>query len=268
MTKQQVVICPYCGHAQSASERCSACRGRFEPLSRRATHNAMGPWFVRDLNRPFQPGLSYEMIVREIDRGRITGTSIVRGPTTRQFWTIARRVPGIAHLCGYCHECDGKVDPSELRCPRCQARFGAYLDRNHLGLPEVDPLPGEVGYDPHARPASPLALTPTTISSFAPNAEIAAAGVTPRPLAAAAPSRAAPRPAPTGDSPQARATIRAMEWRLQRQQRTIRMLSVIMVVALLVAIIALVINLATSKTTPNGAPAIDAAATSLDSPPA
>ena len=42
------VVCPYCGHAQSAAgvgaAQCAACKGLFDPLSRQATQNAMGPW--------------------------------------------------------------------------------------------------------------------------------------------------------------------------------------------------------------------------------
>src|SRR5689334_11992361 len=101
MAKTKVVICPYCGDTQGAGDRCKQCGGLFEALSRQATHNAMGPWFVRDETRPFQPGASYETILRLVERKLINKLSIVRGPTTKQFWTVAKRVPGIAHLLGY-----------------------------------------------------------------------------------------------------------------------------------------------------------------------
>lgn len=142
-TKTKVLICPYCGDTQSATERCRACGGLFEPLSRQASHNAMGPWYVRDEKRPFQPGASYETIVKLIEREIITRYTILRSPTTKQFWTVARRVPGIAHLLGYCHNCDASVTKDDHGCPSCGVPFGAYLDRNYLGLPEVKPLPWE-----------------------------------------------------------------------------------------------------------------------------
>lgn len=142
-TKTKVLICPYCGDTQAATERCRACGGLFEPLSRQASHNAMGPWYVRDEKRPFQPGASYETIVKLIERGIITKYTILRSPTTKQFWTVARRVPGIAHLLGYCHNCDANVGKDDHGCPSCGVPFGAYLDRNYLGLPEVKPLPWE-----------------------------------------------------------------------------------------------------------------------------
>ena len=89
-TKTKVLICPYCGETQTTAERCRGCGGLFEPLSRQATHNAMGPWFVRDPGKPFHPGCNYETLIRMIDRGQVTKYSIVRGPTTKQFWTVAK----------------------------------------------------------------------------------------------------------------------------------------------------------------------------------
>ncbi len=143
MTKTKVLICPYCGETQTSAERCRGCGGLFEPLSRRATHNAMGPWFVRDPGKPFHPGCNYETLVRMIDRGQVTKYSIVRGPTTKQFWTVAKHVPGVSHLLGYCHNCDASVDGGDHGCHVCGVPFGAYLDHNHLGLPAPHPLPWE-----------------------------------------------------------------------------------------------------------------------------
>ncbi|MEE8154711.1 MAG: hypothetical protein V3T53_07085 [Phycisphaerales bacterium] len=139
----KLLICPYCGQTQSEVERCRSCGGLLEPLSRQATHNAMGPWFVRDPDRPHQPGCSYETLVQLVEREQIAKHTIIRGPTTRQFWTIAKRVPGVAHLLGYCHNCAASVDRADHGCHACGVPFGAYLDRNYLGLPEIRPLPWE-----------------------------------------------------------------------------------------------------------------------------
>ena len=143
MAKVTLLICPYCGQTQPQVERCRSCGGLLEPLSRQATHNAMGPWFVRDPDRPHQPGCSYETLVKLVEREQIAKHTIIRGPTTRQFWTIAKRVPGVAHLLGYCHNCAASVDPADHGCHACGVPFGAYLDRNYLGLPEIRPLPWE-----------------------------------------------------------------------------------------------------------------------------
>ncbi len=185
--KTKVLICPYCGDTQAAGERCRVCGGLFEPLSRQASHNAMGPWFVRDEHRPFQPGASYETIVKLVERGQINRYSILRGPTTKQFWTVARRVPGISHLLGYCHNCDASVSKDDHGCPTCGVPFGAYLDRNYLGLPEVKPLPWEAPVVDERRShvvasvptlsASPMvdfrrAAEPLGLSSFASDDEL------------------------------------------------------------------------------------------------
>jgi hypothetical protein len=130
----QFVLCPYCGHAQEASDRCGECGGLFEPLSIKATQISMGPWYIRDRNRPFHPGCSFEILRRQIDAGRIKPTTILRGPTTHQLWDIARNVPGVAHLIGYCHKCNTKVSRDERKCPKCEAPFRTPNQRDELGL--------------------------------------------------------------------------------------------------------------------------------------
>ena len=134
--KPQIVLCPYCGQTQVRSHKCNACGGLFEPLSRRATQIAMGPWYLRDKHQPFRPGFSYPVLRQMIQNGRVSATTVLRGPTTRQFWSIARNVPGVAHLLGYCHQCHRRVetDPSPANCPHCEARFKSVRQRNELGL--------------------------------------------------------------------------------------------------------------------------------------
>lgn len=243
MAKTKVLICPYCGETQPASDVCRSCQGTLDAMSRQASHNAMGPWTVRDEGRPFFPGCSYETLVRLIERGQVTKYSILRGPTTKQFWTIARHVPGIAHLVGFCHACDAKVNPTDHGCPVCGVPFGAYLDRNYLGLPEVRPLPGEV---PHHdgdenRAWNAPAMTPRGISSFAEDSEVLAVNGM-RPGAESSPP---PPPAPA-DSPESRTSspapdrswrdapaVRSMKHRMARQQRTIRgLIALVIVIAL------------------------------------
>ena len=132
--KPRVVLCPYCGQTQQPGSKCVACGGLFEPLSRRATQIGMGPWYLRDKAQPFRPGCSYPVLVKMIETGRIKPTTVLRGPTTRQFWSIARNVPGIAHLLGYCHRCAQHVSTSASECPHCGAQFKAVKQRNELGL--------------------------------------------------------------------------------------------------------------------------------------
>jgi len=265
MAKVKVVICPYCGETQQAGEKCRACGGLFEPLSRQATLNAMGPWFVRDEARPFQPGASYETIARLVDRGRITKYTIVRGPTTKQLWTIAKRTPGIAHLLGYCHSCDASVDPKDLGCPECGAPFGAYLDRNYLGLPEVQPMPWQEDESDQSHASAygtryqELRPQATGISSFATDDEIRGNGARGHVPPAAEPGGRAPapgvatseadiahqatetrfaEPVTIADDALVTARQRAMERRLRQQTRLVWTLGVLLLVALSLAIAA------------------------------
>ena len=119
------VLCPYCGHVQThPTDRCRACGGFFDPLSVKVTHQMMGPWYIRDRHMPFRPGANYDVMLKQIERGRIKPNTIVRGPTTRQLWSLARHVPGMAHKLGYCHACgkDG-VDSQDDNCAGCGAVF-------------------------------------------------------------------------------------------------------------------------------------------------
>lgn len=110
--------------------------------------NEMGPWFVRNVRQPFLPGCSYETLVRLAGSGALRPTTIMRGPTTRQLWAAARRVPCVAHLVGYCHACNAKVPDGVDACPSCGERFVPWLERDRLGLPAValtvDEVPGLV----------------------------------------------------------------------------------------------------------------------------
>ncbi len=98
----------------------------------------MGAWFVRDSQRPHFVGFSQESLVAAIKAGEIGMNAIVRGPTTRQYWTIARRVPGIAHLFGRCSACQSPVREDWPRCGHCGAEPPRLDDRNFLGLPAVE----------------------------------------------------------------------------------------------------------------------------------
>jgi len=135
----QLILCPYCGHTQAQPrDRCRACGGFFDPLSLKATRRHMGPWFIRDRGQPFRPGCSYEVLLRQIRKGRIKPTTIIRGPTTGQFWSVARHVPGVAHLLGYCHACGAHVERETDACGECGEVFFTPRFGDQLGLAPVD----------------------------------------------------------------------------------------------------------------------------------
>lgn len=138
-------LCPYCGarlETDAERARCPACKGMLDPLSRQASQNAMGPWAIRDETRPFNPGCSHDTLKALIARGRIRRDTIIRGPTTRQFWMFAANVPGVAVLLGECHACHHAVHPDEFLCGRCGVALSPPTDRQTLGLAPVRLLPG------------------------------------------------------------------------------------------------------------------------------
>lgn len=118
---------------------------------------------MRIESQPFRPGCNYATLMHLIERGTVRADTAVRGPTTKQFWMLARWCPGVAHRLGICHSCQAKVDPESRDCTSCGAEFGKFEDRQALGLGEVRPLPGrtapaarrQTGSDQPA-PATPL----------------------------------------------------------------------------------------------------------------
>ncbi|MEM7228256.1 MAG: hypothetical protein AAF432_05495 [Planctomycetota bacterium] len=261
MTKTKLLICPYCGDTQGASDRCRACGGLFEPLSRQATHNAMGPWFLRDPEQPFRPGCSYDTLLMLVDRGVVTKTTIVRGPTTKQFWTVARRVPGLAHRLGCCHECSTPVDPTDHGCHACGVPFSVYLDRNFLGLPDVRPMPWDT-----STPESNSRITGSDdwmanggrLSSFATDAQLFGESVThvsPAPAVApiAAPSEAYASPSAQQSSTPEPST-HALRRQLAHQKRQMQIFGAIALGGLIVVCI-LITLLVAQRNASTGTPA-------------
>jgi len=152
------VLCPFCGSVTPGADRCAGCGGRFDPLSRQATQNHMGPWFVRDEGSPHRPGCTYETVLRMVDGGQIGLDSVIRGPSTRQFWMLARHAPGVSHRLGVCHNCRASVRPDAFQCPECHAAFSIDRDRQHLGLGPTRPLPGQGAPEVLAMQAGPAGV--------------------------------------------------------------------------------------------------------------
>lgn len=141
--QQRSMVCPYCGGTTTEESRCASCRGLLDPLSRQATQNDMGPWFIRDESGPFFPGCSFQRLAAMVRRGRISGATVIRGPTTRQFWMPAERVPGVASLLGRCHNCRAEAKPEASSCGACGASFVVPVDRQSLGLAPIYAIPGQ-----------------------------------------------------------------------------------------------------------------------------
>ena len=128
----------------------------------------MGPWFIRDAAQPFRPGCNLATIRMLITRGKVTRDSVVRGPTTGQFWRRADAVPGLSHLLGSCYSCRASADPGDSACRNCSAVFSAPDDRQSLGLGPVRLLPGHASAEAVAERALESAAYGVGSTSAAP----------------------------------------------------------------------------------------------------
>jgi len=82
-----------------------------------------GPWYVHEHVRPF-PGVTLERIVRQIRRGVIGETSIIRGPETNHQWRFAVETPGICRFFNSCWQCQEEIETTDAHCPDCGAPLG------------------------------------------------------------------------------------------------------------------------------------------------
>ena len=144
MAKQRILVCPICGETQQETSTCCACQTALDGEGLLMAEGSIGPWWIRDKQHPFRPGMTYDHIAELAHKGEIERHTLVRGPTTRQLWTVARHVAGIAHLLGRCHRCDAHVDGIDRSCNACNAPFLVYRDRNNLGLDGSEPSKGAV----------------------------------------------------------------------------------------------------------------------------
>ncbi|MCB9838874.1 MAG: hypothetical protein H6813_06005 [Phycisphaeraceae bacterium] len=214
--------CPYCGHLgdnDGSNEQCSSCKGWFEPLSRQASQNAMGPWYFHDESVPFRPGCSAETLRRLIAKGRVTGDTLIRGPGSNQFWVFARHCPGVANLLGVCHNCARPASENDFLCDHCGAAFPTYEDRQHLGLAPVRLLPGQA--NPSRVAASAISADPDE-SNYGPVAPTFATAAV-----EAATARAESRPATAETIDEAPGEARSQQFPLRRDRRYQRLRSAV-----------------------------------------
>jgi len=136
-------VCPFCGLLhENAGGTCPRCNMEDTPVTREATQAKLGGWFVYQARNPAAPGMNFVTLLGLIERGRVNRKSILRGPTTAQFWRYATRVKGISREFGLCWNCGGEIRSTARVCPKCK----------HLQEPPINPdalLEGE----PLASPA-------------------------------------------------------------------------------------------------------------------
>jgi len=95
--------CPSCGQlVRRAAALCASCGEDLSTEMASRMRAFAGPWYVLEHVRPF-PGVTFERFVRQIRRGVLTETTVVRGPTTDHQWRYAGETPrytSSTHDCG------------------------------------------------------------------------------------------------------------------------------------------------------------------------
>jgi hypothetical protein len=107
----------------------------FSPAVRRAAREVMGDWFYLDSRNPSARGVTFESLIKMIEKGRIRTDSIVRGPTTQQDWLYAAEAPRLAKYLGLCPHCFAEAKPEDTYCTRCQLNMNARLADPRPGIP-------------------------------------------------------------------------------------------------------------------------------------
>ncbi|UCC31377.1 MAG: zinc ribbon domain-containing protein [Phycisphaerales bacterium] len=133
--------CVSCG--QLVLRNAKACDHCGQDLSKEMLEKMLahaGPWYVLEHVRPF-PGVSLERIIRQVRRGVITETSIVRGPPTNYQWRFAVETPGLCRYFGRCWSCHEEVSPSDTHCKYCLSSLSFEQPRS---APAVPPSPTAV----------------------------------------------------------------------------------------------------------------------------
>ncbi len=159
--------CVTCGQlVEREATECGECGQDLssEMIEKMCAH--AGPWYVLEHVRPF-PGVSLERIIRQVRRGLITETSIVRGPATEYQWRYAVETPGLCRYFGRCWNCHEAVSPSETHCKYCLSNLS--FEQRHPA-PAVPPSPQSVV----------SAMGPGSDMSVEPGAQLTDAATDPR----------------------------------------------------------------------------------------
>lgn len=151
LVRRDATECGHCG--QELSE---------EMLERMRAH--AGPWYVLEHVRPF-PGVSLERIIRQIRRGLITPTSIVRGPATDFQWRFALETPGLCRYFSRCWSCHEQISPTDVYCRYCLSHLTLEQSRP---APAVPPSPKSVAQSAPVSGAAPEVTSPTAAASATP----------------------------------------------------------------------------------------------------
>lgn len=173
----EAIPCVTCGQlVHREDDRCDHCGQdlREEMIEKMRAHS--GPWYVLEHLRPF-PGVALDRIVRQIRRGLITETSIVRGPSTDYQWRFAVETPGLCRYFGKCWHCHYDVGPADSYCQGCLSHLSFEKSRP-LSEPRPPALssPSERGAEatrPPDTPHFPVVTHRPTVPVLEPGSELA-----------------------------------------------------------------------------------------------
>jgi hypothetical protein len=63
--------------------------------------------------------MRFDTLMALVKRGQVTAQSVVRGPTTNQFWRFAAQVKGLSREFGVCYNCATPIEKTATICPSC-----------------------------------------------------------------------------------------------------------------------------------------------------
>ncbi len=122
------VPCVSCGQlVRRSAKSCGWCGEVLSDEMQAKMRAYAGPWFVLEHIRPF-PGVTAERLVRQIRRGVLMRSTIVRGPTTHFQWRFAGETPGLSKFLGCCWACGSPVAPTDTHCTHCRVELGDLAD--------------------------------------------------------------------------------------------------------------------------------------------
>ena len=113
-------VCPFCGTQRDSDVgACMHCSLEDTPTTRSATRSKLGPWYVLQSRNPSAPGMNFATLMVLMQKGRVTARSVLRGPTTGQFWRHAAKVKGVSREFGLCWNCGGDIARNARACAHC-----------------------------------------------------------------------------------------------------------------------------------------------------
>jgi hypothetical protein len=114
-------VCPFCGTTRETDlGACMQCSLEDTPTTRSATRTKLGPWYVLQSRNPSAPGMNFATLMVLVQKGRVTARSVIRGPTTGQFWRHAAKVKGVSREFGLCWNCGSDVSKNARACHSCK----------------------------------------------------------------------------------------------------------------------------------------------------